>query len=109
MSTNLGGSNRMLSTHQVAERLGVSQKVIQTCWKSWGLPVHRIGRALKVRERDLEMPRSAREWLPPGHLCWRVLEVVEGLDLSAFEDGYRADGQGGGAYAPAVLVALIFY
>ncbi|MFE6849126.1 transposase [Streptomyces sp. NPDC057686] len=61
------------------------------------------------RDRDLEMPKSAREWLPPGHLCWKVLEVVEGLDLSAFEDGYRADGQGGGAYPPAALVALIFY
>ncbi|WP_328959493.1 transposase [Kitasatospora purpeofusca] len=55
------------------------------------------------------MPRSAREWLPPGHLCWRVLEGVEELDLSAFEDGYRADGQGGAGYPPAVLVTLLFY
>ncbi|MGW1260189.1 transposase [Streptomyces sp. NPDC002513] len=55
------------------------------------------------------MPRSAREWLPPGHLCWRVLDVVEELDLSAFENGYRADGQGGAAYPPVTLVALLLY
>lgn len=61
------------------------------------------------RERDLEMPRSPREWLPPGHLCWRVLDVVGELDLSAFENGYRADGQGGAAYPPSVLTALLFY
>jgi transposase len=38
-----------------------------------------------------------------------VLEVVEELDHPAFEDGYRADGQGGAAFPPAALVALIFY
>ncbi|WP_405592271.1 transposase [Streptomyces sp. NBC_01190] len=35
--------------------------------------------------------------------------MVEELELSAFEDGYRANGQGGIAYPPAALVALIFY
>ncbi|MFE0654752.1 transposase [Streptomyces sp. NPDC059534] len=35
--------------------------------------------------------------------------MVEGLDLSAFEDSYRADRQGGGAYPPSVLVSLICY
>ncbi|WP_405886279.1 transposase (plasmid) [Streptomyces sp. NBC_01136] len=61
------------------------------------------------RERDLEMPRDVREWLPPEHLCWKVLDVVGELDLSAFESGYRTDGQGGAAYPPANLVALILY
>ncbi|MFF0451722.1 transposase, partial [Streptomyces sp. NPDC004609] len=50
-----------------------------------------------------------RDWLPPEHLCWKVLDVVEQLDLSAFEDGYRGDGQGGAGYHPACLVALLLY
>ncbi|WP_079148510.1 transposase [Streptomyces agglomeratus] len=55
------------------------------------------------------MPRDVREWLPPEHLCWKVLDVVELLDLSAFENSYRDDGQGGTAYAPASLIALLLY
>lgn len=61
------------------------------------------------RERDLEMPRDVREWLPPEHLCWKVLDVVELLDLSAFENSYRDDGRGGVAYPPASLIALLLY
>ncbi|MGW2426510.1 transposase [Streptomyces sp. NPDC001709] len=55
------------------------------------------------------MPRNVREWLPHEHRCWKVLGVVEQLDLSAFEDGIRGDGQGGAAYPPASLVALLLY
>ncbi|MEV0324648.1 transposase [Streptomyces sp. NPDC050658] len=61
------------------------------------------------RECDLEMPQSVREWLPPEYLCWKVLDAVDQLDLSAFEDSYRGDGQGGAAYPPASLVALLLY
>lgn len=50
-----------------------------------------------------------RGWLPPGHLCWRVLDVVDELDLSGFEKSYRADGRGAAAYPPACLVALLLY
>jgi transposase len=38
-----------------------------------------------------------------------VLDIVEHLDLSAYEDNYRADGQGGAAYPPSNLVALLLY
>ncbi|TYC66333.1 transposase [Streptomyces sp. CB01881] len=38
-----------------------------------------------------------------------VLEVAEELDLSAFEGGYRADGQGGAGCPPVILIALLFY
>ncbi|MCH0573521.1 transposase, partial [Streptomyces sp. MUM 136J] len=55
------------------------------------------------------MPQDMREWLPPDHLCWKVLDVVEQLDLSAFEAGYRRDGQGGASYPPGHLVALLLY
>ncbi|WP_268254449.1 transposase, partial [Streptomyces hiroshimensis] len=55
------------------------------------------------------MPRSVRDWLPPEHLCWKILDVVGELDLSAFDGSYRADGQGGAAYPPLSMVALILY
>lgn len=70
-----------------------------------------MGRNLlsRDREHDLEMPLDMRERLPPGHPCWRLLDTVEELDLSAFENSYRADGQGRAAYRPASLVALLLY
>jgi transposase len=55
------------------------------------------------------MPADPREWLPPGHLAWRVLEQVAEMDLSGFEAAYRADGQGGKAYHPAMMTALLLY
>ncbi|MER7795708.1 transposase [Streptomyces sp. NPDC097640] len=55
------------------------------------------------------MPQDVREWLPTEHLCWKVLGIVEQLDLSAFEAGYRRDGQGGAPYPPGNLVALLLY
>jgi transposase len=55
------------------------------------------------------LPQDVRQWLPPGHLCWKVLDVVGAMDLSAFMAGYRSDGQGAAAYHPAVMVALILY
>jgi hypothetical protein len=55
------------------------------------------------------MPRDVREWLPSEHLCWKVLDVVEHLDLSAFDNSYRDDGRGGAAYPPASLIALLLY
>ncbi|MYS80330.1 IS1182 family transposase, partial [Streptomyces sp. SID5474] len=44
------------------------------------------------------MPQDIREWLPAGHLCWKVIATVRQLDLTAFLDEYRADGQGRAAY-----------
>ncbi|MFE4958657.1 transposase [Streptomyces sp. NPDC056653] len=57
----------------------------------------------------MAVPQDLREWLPPEHLCWKVVELVGRLDLSRFMAGYRADGQGRAAYPPAVLVALLLY
>jgi transposase len=55
------------------------------------------------------MPADPRQWLPGRHLAWRVLEQVGEMDLSAFENAYRADGQGGRAYDPAVMCGLLLY
>ena len=37
------------------------------------------------------------------------MAIVEEMDLAEFAAGYRADGRGGAAYHPAVLVALVLY
>jgi transposase len=55
------------------------------------------------------LPPDAREWLPPRHLAWAMLEQAAGLDLAPFVAGYRADGQGRPAYHPRVMVALVMY
>jgi transposase len=53
------------------------------------------------------MPPSVDEWLPEKHLARFVVEVVDGLDLSAMRKSYR--GSGSACYHPAVLLSLLVY
>jgi transposase len=62
-----------------------------------------------VPDQAMLMPADPREWLPPGHLAWRVLEMAAGMDLSRFGARYRRDGQGGRPYDPAMMAALLLY
>lgn len=55
------------------------------------------------------MPPDPRDWLPAGHLAWKVIEQVGEMDLSGFGARYRADGQGGRPYDPAMMVTLALY
>ena len=52
-------------------------------------------------------PPSVDEWLPQRHLARYVVEVVEGLDLSAMIQAYR--GSGSASYHPAMLLSLLIY
>ena len=61
------------------------------------------------REQLMLMPPSMADWLPEDHLAWFVLDVVAELDMSAFLAGYRADGRGGAAYHPDIMLALLVY
>jgi transposase len=58
-------------------------------------------------EASLEQTVSLREALPANHLARFVVELVAQLDLSGIYERYGA--RGGAAYAPAVLLALLFY
>jgi len=40
------------------------------------------------RETDYLLPPSVQYWLPQSHLARYVVDVVEGLDLSAIEGAY---------------------
>lgn len=55
------------------------------------------------------MPADPREWLPAGHLAWKVLELAGEMDLSGFGSSYRADRQGGRPYDPAMMATLLLY
>jgi transposase len=55
------------------------------------------------------MPADPREWLPAGHLAWRVLDLTAEMDLSRFGARYRRDGQGGRPYDPAMMATLLVY
>jgi hypothetical protein len=62
--------------------------------------VGRVGSAMAYnflacdRDQAFLLPPDIRQWLPPEHLAWFVLDVVDQLDLSAFLASYRADGHG---------------
>jgi excisionase family DNA binding protein len=49
----LGGSNRLLTSTEVGDMLGLPERTIRAQWRAWGLPAVRIGRALRFRERDV--------------------------------------------------------
>lgn len=49
------------------------------------------------------------EWLPPDHLVWFVLEVVDQLDTAVFHDRYVKGGPGRAAYDPQMLLAVLVY
>jgi transposase len=59
------------------------------------------------RETGYLLPPSIDEWLPQNHLARFIVEVVDGLDLSAIGGSYR--GTGSAAYRPALLLALLIY
>ena len=60
-------------------------------------------------DRDIGylLPPSVDEWLPARHLARFVVEVVDGLDLTAMSKTYR--GSGVASYHPSLLVGLLVY
>jgi len=59
------------------------------------------------RDTDYLLPPSVQDWLPESHLARYVVDVVEGLDLSALVSAYV--GCGSEAYHPATLLSLLIY
>jgi excisionase family DNA binding protein len=54
-STNLGGSNRMLTTDEAAAYLALPDgRALRDNWVRWQIPAHKYGRTLKFRVRDLD-------------------------------------------------------
>jgi transposase len=59
------------------------------------------------RQTGFLMPPLVDEWLAERHLARFVVEVVDGLDLTAMGKSYR--GSGSASYHPAVLLNLLVY
>src|SRR6266853_1269818 len=59
------------------------------------------------RETGFLLPASIDDWLPEKHLARFVVEVVDGLDLSAMIRSYR--GSGSASYHPALLLSVLVY
>ena len=60
-------------------------------------------------EQGFLLPPDVRDWVPPDHLAWFVIDAVKEMDLGAFYAAYRADGHGRAAYDPSMLVRVILY
>jgi hypothetical protein len=55
------------------------------------------------RQTGFLLPPSVDEWLPEKHLARFVVEVIDGLDLSAMSSRYR--GSGSASYAHGFVLA----
>src|ERR671911_1200432 len=59
------------------------------------------------RDTGFLLPRSVDEWLPERHLARFVVEVIEGLDLSAMSQSCR--GTGSASHHPKLLLGILVY
>lgn len=59
------------------------------------------------RDTGYLLPPSIDEWLPQKDLARFVVEVIDGLDLSALSRSYR--GTGSASYHPALLLGVLVY
>lgn len=62
-----------------------------------------------LRDQPMLLPVDMRQWLPPDHLVWFVLDVVDALDTGALERTRRRGGPGTAGYDPRMLFALLVY
>lgn len=58
-------------------------------------------------DRDAPLVIPVQAWLSEGHLARFIVEIVEGLDVTALEAAYG--GGGSAPYPPKMLLALLFY
>jgi transposase len=61
------------------------------------------------REQSFLMPPDVREWLPPRHLAWFVIDAVAEMNLHEFYAAHRVDGRSRPPYDPAMMVGLLLY
>ena len=63
----------------------------------------------KTIKRDLDymFAPSMNDWLPEHHLARFIVEIVEGLDLTAMERVYGTSGSA--PFHPALLLSILVY
>jgi transposase len=60
-------------------------------------------------EQDFLLPPSLGQWLPEGHLCYFVSDVVDQLDLSPMHAEYGEERRGQPPYDPRMMTKLLVY
>src|SRR6202451_1014236 len=61
------------------------------------------------RDQAFLLPPDMRQWLPAGHVLWRVIEAVRRLDTSGFHARRRTGGAGAAGYDPDMMVTLLVW
>ena len=61
------------------------------------------------RETPFMFPPSMEDWLPEEHLARFIVDIVNRIDLSEIRSSYSEQAIGQKAYAPEMMVSLIFY
>lgn len=61
------------------------------------------------RDQVFLLPPDKRDWLPEDQLVWLVIEIVETLDVPAFEASQRRGGTGAAGHDPRMLLGLLVY
>jgi transposase len=59
------------------------------------------------RQTGFLLPPSVDDWLSEKHLARFVVELIDGLDLSAMSGAYR--GSGSASYHPRLLLGILVY
>jgi transposase len=61
-------------------------------------------------EQSLLLPPSLRDWLPEGHLSYFISDVVDTLDLCAWEKEYATEtGSGAPPFPPRMMLKVLIY
>jgi transposase len=62
-----------------------------------------------LRDQPMLLPVDMREWLPADHLVWFVVDTVDVLDVSDFEQSRHRGGAGAAGFDPRMLLGLLIY
>ena len=62
-----------------------------------------------VRDQQFLLPPDMREWLPASDPVWLLIDLVEGMDTSAFHGERRIGGAGRAGYDPDMLLTLVVW
>ncbi len=60
-------------------------------------------------DQSLLLPPDLQAWLPEGHLAHHVSDLVDGLDLTAFDAPYEGDGRRNAPYEPRMMLKVLIY
>lgn len=60
-------------------------------------------------EQSYLLPPSPSEWLPEKHLAFFISDVVDEMDVSAFDEREESDARGNQAFHPAMMLKILIY